>query len=90
MKIRNFSCRDAHRMARACGGSLTLIFGLAVGAAEPVTDGPGDFKGNYDSPDYVTRSVSLEARVGRKANLLAIARHPPSACLRSRYRRTTP
>ncbi|MDZ7754208.1 MAG: cytochrome c peroxidase [Gammaproteobacteria bacterium] len=64
-------------MARACGGSLTLIFGLAVGAAEPVTDGPGDYKGNYDSPDYVTRSVSLEARVGRKADLLAIARHPP-------------
>lgn len=54
-----------------------LVFGLVVGATEPVTDGPGDYKGNYDSPDYVTRSISLEARVGRKADLLAIARHPP-------------
>jgi cytochrome c peroxidase len=54
-----------------------LAFGLAVGAAQPVTDGPGDYKGNYESPDYVTRSVSLGARVGREADLLAIALDPP-------------
>lgn len=42
-----------------------------------VVDGPGDYKGDYDSPDYVTRSYSLEARVGKETDLLAWAYNPP-------------
>jgi len=57
--------------------TLSSALGFAAGTAEPVTDGPGDYKGSYGSPDYVTRSLSLESRVGQKADLLAIARDPP-------------
>jgi len=45
--------------------------------AAPVTAGPGDYKGSYDSPDYVTRSISLEARVGQETDLLERAANPP-------------
>lgn len=57
------------------------MLGAALMAAPPATqavvDGPGDYKGNYDSPDYVTRSYSLEARVGQKTDLLSRASNPP-------------
>jgi cytochrome c peroxidase len=60
------------------GASLlaaTLI--AASPGAEAVVDGPGDYKGNYDSPEYVTRSYSLEARVGEATDLLARTQTPP-------------
>lgn len=39
--------------------------------------GPGDFKGGYETADYVTRSQSLRGRGGSPADLLALARSPP-------------
>lgn len=77
MQTRNLSYRYGFGALRVGVAVLVLFFGLAVAARESVTDGPGDYKGNYESSDYVTRSVSLEARVGRKADLLAIALDTP-------------
>lgn len=63
------------------GLAVATMLGLALTAASPtaraVVDGPGDYKENYESPDYVTRSYSLEARVGQEADLLERARNPP-------------
>jgi cytochrome c peroxidase len=56
---------------------LATALSLAPEAAQAVVDGPGDFKGDYDSPEYVTRSYSLEARVGEETNLLARTQSPP-------------
>jgi cytochrome c peroxidase len=57
------------------------MLGVTLMAASPaiqaVVDGPGDYKDNYESPDYVTRSYSLEARVGQETDLLARTGNPP-------------
>lgn len=39
--------------------------------------GPGDYKEDYESADYTTRSVSLTRRTGRPADLLALIEQPP-------------
>jgi len=38
---------------------------------------PGDNKQNYQQADYQTRSLALAQRLGRPANLLALAQQPP-------------
>lgn len=66
-------------MKHGLAGATILVAALMVAprGAQAVVDGPGDYKGNYDSPDYVTRSYSLEARVGQETDLLARAGNPP-------------
>jgi cytochrome c peroxidase len=58
----------------------------AVAASDPDgggSPGPGhwsragDYKEGYTQPDYQTRSLSLEQRRGREADLLAVLRSPP-------------
>jgi cytochrome c peroxidase len=39
--------------------------------------GPGDAKKGYESPDYETRSRSLQRRTGKPANLLSVLESPP-------------
>jgi cytochrome c peroxidase len=73
--------KDAMKSGLAGAAMPAAALAAALLAAPPgshaVVDGPGDYKGNYDSPDYVTRSYSLEARVGRETDLLARAQNPP-------------
>ena len=42
-----------------------------------VATGPGDFKGGYESDDYITRSQTLAARRGQSVDLLTFAKQPP-------------
>ena len=39
--------------------------------------GPGDFRDGYEDADYRTRSISLQARRGQEADLLAVLEAPP-------------
>ncbi|GAA0405553.1 hypothetical protein GCM10009133_12720 [Cocleimonas flava] len=43
----------------------------------PILSVPGDDKSGYETGDYVTRSKSISARRGAKADLLALAKNPP-------------
>ena len=65
---------------------LSILFSLCVtlsivyanpersaGVDNALLFGPGDRKQGYDSEDYRTNSVSLDRRIGKKADLLAIA-----------------
>ena len=65
---------------------LSILFSLCVtlyivyanqersaGVDNDLLFGPGDRKQGYDSEDYRTNSVSLDRRIGKKADLLAIA-----------------
>ncbi len=49
---------------------------IAAASAAP-TAGPGDYKHGYESRGYTTRSLSLDARRGEPADLVAIALNPP-------------
>lgn len=53
---------------------MTLIMGNTWAAP-----GPGDYKGGYDSANYVSRSVAVDTRKdrGRPADLLANLKHVP-------------
>jgi cytochrome c peroxidase len=58
--------------------SLCLTFSIVYANPEQNVDntllfGPGDRKQGYDSEDYRTNSVSLDRRIGKEADLLAIA-----------------
>tara|TARA_R110002049_G_scaffold2743_5_gene21142 strand:- start:18065 stop:19375 length:1311 start_codon:yes stop_codon:yes gene_type:complete len=50
---------------------------LADMTISQVEYGPGDRKAGYDSVDYTTNSLSLEARIGKPADLLALMKNPP-------------
>ncbi len=39
--------------------------------------GPGDVKEGYDSPDYQTRTLDIQKRTGKEANLLEFITNPP-------------
>lgn len=39
--------------------------------------GPGDVKEGYDSPDYTTRTLDLQKRIGKEADLLFFVKNPP-------------
>jgi cytochrome c peroxidase len=60
---------------------LLLVLSMSAGhpqtAAQTPQHGPGDFRGGYEESDYRTQSVSLQARRGQEADLLAIAKRPP-------------
>ena len=58
----------------ACAASLICAQGLWADTAAPRS---GDNRSGYESGDFVTRSVSLKERVGRRADLLAIFQSPP-------------
>lgn len=77
----NLVCGVVVKGSTGSGLAVATMLAAALMAAPPATqavvDGPGDYKGNYDSPDYVTRSYSLEARVGQETDLLARAQNPP-------------
>jgi len=58
--------------------SLCLTFSIVYANPEQNVDntllfGPGDRKQGYDREDYRTNSVSLDRRIGKEADLLAIA-----------------
>lgn len=56
---------------------LILTVGVAgVGFAGPeaLLDGPGDPRDGYDSPDFQTRTLSLQTRIGAPAELLGRAK----------------
>ena len=58
--------------------SLCLTFSIVYANPEQNVDntllfGPGDRKQGYDGKDYRTNSVSLDRRIGKEADLLAIA-----------------
>jgi len=58
--------------------SLCLTFSIVYANPEQNVDntllfGPGDRKQGYDGEDYRTNSVSLDRRIGKEADLLAIA-----------------
>lgn len=50
---------------------------LAADAAKQITHGPGDRKHGYDTEHYTTSSLSLDARVGQQADLMALIAEPP-------------
>lgn len=56
---------------------LTMSAGHSQTAAQTPQHGPGDFRGGYEDSDYRTNSVSLQARRGQEADLLAIVKTPP-------------
>ncbi|NNC67304.1 MAG: c-type cytochrome [Gammaproteobacteria bacterium] len=39
--------------------------------------GPGDVKEGYDSPDYTTKTLDLQKRIGKEADLLQFVSNPP-------------
>lgn len=51
-----------------------LWLGNASGSG--ITLGPGDQRTGYESPDYETRSTSLERRTGKAADLLSVFKSP--------------
>ncbi|MCB1800432.1 MAG: c-type cytochrome [Gammaproteobacteria bacterium] len=55
---------------------LLPLFGIAA-AVHAAVDGPGDFRGGYESPDYETRSIALAARSGQPADLVGRMAPPP-------------
>jgi len=55
---------------------LLLFFAGTLSAAE-MEFGPGDVKKGYESPDYQTRSRSLQKRTGEPADLLRFIDPPP-------------
>jgi len=56
---------------------LLISLGQAQSDAQTLRQGPGDFRDGYEDADYRTRSVSLQARRGQEADLLAILQAPP-------------
>ncbi len=58
---------------------LILLISLSQAQSDAQTprQGPGDFRDGYEDADYRTRSVSLQARRGQEADLLAILQAPP-------------
>lgn len=61
-------------LARIGGVGLALMVTLELSAA---VQGPGDYKVGYDTDEYETRSLSLEARLGEPTDLLKVFRDPP-------------
>ncbi len=61
--------------------SLLLLASIVqlAGANEPLSPahGPGDRKQGYESKEYVTNSLSLNARLGKSADLLSLLNNPP-------------
>ena len=51
--------------------ALIFINKVAISADNEITySGPGDNKDGYESKNYVTNSLSINARKGKKANLI--------------------
>lgn len=50
---------------------------ITAAATLTVPTVPGDYKGGYESGDYRTASISLDRRLGQKADLEAVLRKPP-------------
>jgi cytochrome c peroxidase len=50
---------------------------IAQGADSDVTQGPGDDRTGYESPDFESRSISLQRRTGRPADLLTVLKANP-------------
>lgn len=62
-------------MRIACfGASVCIVAAIAVTEELPRA---GDYKGNYESSDYVTSSLSLGQRKGKPADLYKLSRNPP-------------
>ncbi len=56
---------------------LLLAVGQAQSDAQSSQQGPGDFREGYERADYRTNSISLQARRGQEAALLAVLEKPP-------------
>ena len=69
------------RSKRALQSLPLLLLLISVGHSQDDTQtpqqGPGDFRDGYENPDFRTRSISLQARRGQEADLLAILEAPP-------------
>ena len=77
--MRSLFCGGARRAGR--GVLLVLLLAPCLawavsGGAGAVVDGPGDDRRGYERPDFQTRSLALEARVGIPADLVARASQP--------------
>lgn len=84
-RIRNiYSAAFLHRDL-LLGDVRTVLAGdvpLTIASASMDDDvrrlsGAGEFRVGYGEDTYVTRSLSLQNRTGKPANLLALAEHPP-------------
>lgn len=60
---------------------ITLLIGFAISSYAEVNEdalfGPGDRKQGYDSEDYVTNSLSIDARTGVEADLIKFVEQAP-------------
>lgn len=66
------------RVPRANRVALPLVLLCAMsGVVGAAVDGPGDVRDGYERPDYVTRSIALEARSGEPADLVGHIAEPP-------------
>ena len=56
---------------------LLISVGNSQNDVQPQQQGPGDFRDGYEDADFRTRSISLQARRGQEADLLAVLEAPP-------------
>ena len=73
--INNISLKQA-----LCSVPLLLLLisaGHSQNNEQAPLQGPGDFRDGYEDVDYQTRSVSLQKRRGKEADLLALLEKPP-------------
>lgn len=56
---------------------LSWVEGQSQSGPQPSHQGPGDSRQGYDRADYRTKSISLQARRGQEADLLAVLETPP-------------
>lgn len=59
-----------------CWAVMVAVIGPMLGASVALA-APGDYKEGYESYDYATRSLSLEARRGEPADLMRYVEQPP-------------
>lgn len=81
-QVRNIYSVDFLHADTVINDIKTLLAGsLPPAARKPVADEmlyqAGDNKQNYQQADYQTRSLSLQQRQGKPANLIAFAERPP-------------
>jgi cytochrome c peroxidase len=60
-------------------GLLAMVPAILIGHAwsADVTQGPGDNRTGYETPDYESHSISLLQRKGEAADLMAVLKSPP-------------
>jgi cytochrome c peroxidase len=57
--------------------AILLAFFIRHAVGSDVTQGPGDNRTGYETADYESRSISLQQRTGKVADLLKFLKSPP-------------